>query len=542
MSHRLTTTTSATANVSSSSKVSSTSTSLSCSSGGNEYKDLFQFSDPSNPPTISGSANDRDSLLERRPFLIVEGEVVRDDILRSLQQQQSLSSSSSSLEQSSSSNSDTFTSKQFLTSFPSGAYTTSRTVEARRVLRLDQHLSRMAESARLMIGAELQNKDTTHDDDDDEDEASKTIESPSSWQRNFLTNGMMLTASNAANGSTDESIKDLVKKSLASAIASFEHLHPASTDMEKRITTLLFWEQWDNRHTTTGETNDDGIPTTTNGDLRLRVLSYVELLPPPPAGRIIAQLTQTQRANALAKDSQWVMDRKALEQQKLPTNPPVHEVLLTSSSQIVSSDGDEGGGDGRSKLTVLEGLSSNFFAITRDGVVYTAAASEGVLLGTLRSIVIQVCEDNGIEVVEEAPPLPSFVDGDDGGDDRNGWVGAFVSSTTRLALPVTDLIVPSSTTTTNADADADAGGDTVDIVNFSYSGMDMDGGQRDDTSGGGDTQHVGRHLGLSLVEETGSSNSYKVGKCISVNDSKGIMKTIVEGVHEAVLGESERPW
>jgi len=31
------------------------------------------------------------------------------------------------------------------------------------------------------------------------------------------------------------------KKLLASGIASFDYLHPASTDMEKRVTTLLLW-------------------------------------------------------------------------------------------------------------------------------------------------------------------------------------------------------------------------------------------------------------------------------------------------------------
>jgi len=69
-----------------------------------------------------------------------------------------------------------FASNQFRTSSPSGVYTTSRTVEARRVLRLGQHLSRMAESARLMIGAELQKDDSTTDDDDDDDDTSKAIE------------------------------------------------------------------------------------------------------------------------------------------------------------------------------------------------------------------------------------------------------------------------------------------------------------------------------------------------------------------------------
>jgi len=523
-------------------------------------RDLFQFSDPSNPPSVRNKAvqdNDADLLLQRRPFVIVEDQIVRDDIIRSLhqqqkqkQQQQSSSEGTNIADDDFSSylfSSDNFTSKQFLTSFPSGAYTTSRTVKAQRVLRLKQHLSRMAESAQLMIGAQLQ-----HDDDDKQTKKSipKTQSSSSAWQGdNFLTDGIKISATDAVDGVAEASITSLVKRSLASGIASFEHLYPASTDMEKRITTLLFWEPYDTSphdDTQTEQRKDQQV------HLRLRVLSYVELLPSPPTGRIIAQLCRTQRANALAKDSRWVNDRKALERRKLPTDPPVHEVLLTSE---VRTDADDvPGGCGGGRIGVLEGLSSNFYAIAEDGVVYTASAEEGVLLGTLRAIVIQVCKENGIKVKEEAPLLPdSFEEGDEGeGDSNSGggkrWVGAFVSSTTRLALPLTDLIVPSLTS-------VDAGDNTVDIIKFSYTGMDGHDNDNSDSggNGSGDNTNVAESLGLVVgkvqggngMEEDGDDFgkvSYKVGKCITVDDSKGIMKIIMDGVHSTVLGESERPW
>ena len=94
-------------------------------------------------------------------------------------------------------------------------------------------------------------------------------------------------------------------------------------------------------------------------------------------------------------------------------------------------------------LALLEGLSSNFFAVY-GGKVYTAA--EGVLPGTVRDVVLSVCERHQIPVVLEvrscclfgcwwvtdfpmilqAPVLSTLQD----------WEGAFISSTSRLVLPL----------------------------------------------------------------------------------------------------------
>jgi branched-subunit amino acid aminotransferase/4-amino-4-deoxychorismate lyase len=73
--------------------------------------------------------------------------------------------------------------------------------------------------------------------------------------------------------------------------------------------------------------------------------------------------------NAKAKDSEWVRQRKAWEATK-PAD--VNELLLASP--------------GSSAL--LEGLTSNFFALDAEGAVVTAEA--GVLGGTVRELVLQV--------------------------------------------------------------------------------------------------------------------------------------------------------
>ena len=91
---------------------------------------------------------------------------------------------------------------------------------------------------------------------------------------------------------------------------------------------------------------------------------------------------------------------------------PVNEILLST---------DEG--------EVLEGSQTNFYAVV-GGEVRTAG--EGILEGTVRRIVMDVCWNEGIPVVLRLPCL----------DGAGGWEGAIVSSTSRLVLPVDELYVP----------------------------------------------------------------------------------------------------
>jgi branched-subunit amino acid aminotransferase/4-amino-4-deoxychorismate lyase len=77
---------------------------------------------------------------------------------------------------------------------------------------------------------------------------------------------------------------------------------------------------------------------------------------------------------------------------------------------------------------IMEGLSSNVLVVL-NGTVYTA--KEGVLLGTVRDIIMKVCRQHSIPVVEEPPCLDSIAE----------WEGCLVSSTSRLALPVGEVQV-----------------------------------------------------------------------------------------------------
>lgn len=118
------------------------------------------------------------------------------------------------------------------------------------------------------------------------------------------------------------------------------------------------------------------------------------------------------RSHAKAKDSSWVHQRAALEEVKTGS---VDEVLLMADTGAV-----------------VEGTQTNFFAL-QGGKVYTADA--GVLHGTVRAVVLDVCKANGIPVVLKPPNLGS----------AHAWEGAFVSSTSRLAHQLTHIHIPKVT-------------------------------------------------------------------------------------------------
>ena len=75
---------------------------------------------------------------------------------------------------------------------------------------------------------------------------------------------------------------------------------------------------------------------------------------------------------------------------------------------------------------VLEGGSSNVFLDRGDGKLYTA--EEGILKGTIREVVMKVCA-----VVEPTPLAVST---------SPTWRGMLICSTSRLALPVDEVLFP----------------------------------------------------------------------------------------------------
>ena len=77
---------------------------------------------------------------------------------------------------------------------------------------------------------------------------------------------------------------------------------------------------------------------------------------------------------------------------------------------------------------LYEGLSSNFFIIRSDGLLQTAPLKD-VLVGTVLMKVIE--EWNWGPIIYEHPLV----------DEIGNWLGAFITSTSRLILPINQILI-----------------------------------------------------------------------------------------------------
>ncbi len=133
--------------------------------------------------------------------------------------------------------------------------------------------------------------------------------------------------------------------------------------------------------------------------------THVTYLPTRPTNPVLVDVKRGTRVKMRAKDSVWVEERKAL-----PTSHCSNEVIMCE---------DDG--------SVREGTSSNFFVIKQDGKVYTA--DQGILKGTVQVLLLeQVVKHN---VVLAIPNLK----------DLSQWKEAFITSTSRLVLPIHSLVI-----------------------------------------------------------------------------------------------------
>jgi len=92
-----------------------------------------------------------------------------------------------------------------------------------------------------------------------------------------------------------------------------------------------------------------------------------------------------------AKISSWSSKRRPLEQKETFMPDGVGEVLLLQQYK------------GTQTFYVLEGLTSNFFVIYKDGTIRTA--NDGILFGYVRHLVLKVAEEHGLKVDTTHPIL-----------------------------------------------------------------------------------------------------------------------------------------
>ncbi|KAG0263018.1 hypothetical protein BG011_009415 [Mortierella polycephala] len=81
---------------------------------------------------------------------------------------------------------------------------------------------------------------------------------------------------------------------------------------------------------------------------------------------------------------------------------------------------------------LYEGLSSNFFAYHHKRQTLLSAPLNSVLQGTVLRMVLSVCKEENIPVDFTFPNLKQM----------DEWEGAFLSSTSRLILPIEKLVLP----------------------------------------------------------------------------------------------------
>ena len=86
--------------------------------------------------------------------------------------------------------------------------------------------------------------------------------------------------------------------------------------------------------------------------------------------------------------------------------------------------------NGKQRLEVLEGLSSNFFVVDRNGSLRTA--TQGVLNGYVRHLVMESASECGIPF----GPRPIYL------HQAHEWTEAFITSSSRLIYPISKVLLP----------------------------------------------------------------------------------------------------
>eukprot|EP00158_Paraphelidium_tribonemae_P003109 Partr_v1_DN25891_c2_g1_i1_m3003 putative Aminotransferase class IV len=243
--------------------------------------------------------------------------------------------------------------RDFLLEYPSGAYTTMRTVGQTSVLNLSMHVDRIVHGCSMLHLLPPHHSDST----------------------------------------STESVKVELALAVRHLISStIEHYISASRDRvvdELKVTVLYY-------------VRDD----------QAFLVAHCDALAPALPGRVVdVEVQGSPRNDSSAKDSQWVRDREVLKKQFETT----HEILLHVNGDI------------------YEGMTSNFFALSKSGTIYTAPLDK-VLPGTMQELVIAACRDTlNIPLIFQFPNINQAA---------TEWAGAFLTSTSRMVLPIGRILTP----------------------------------------------------------------------------------------------------
>ncbi|KAG0199050.1 hypothetical protein BGX28_007611 [Mortierella sp. GBA30] len=270
-----------------------------------------------------------------------------------------------------------------LLEYPPGSYTGMRTFNIIGILDFSQHTKRLANSLQQIRfpGAATEITVSTKDD------PGTTREDPAA------TAGLVLFRQHET---MKQETTDLVRAGLSfyykQLKASLCDDKMATVSGETKVTVLCSW--------------DPKIEQPT-------LVAHFEPLNTPTTARCTVEVHGSPRHQATAKNSQWVRDRCHI-------------------SASMSKDSNEALLMDDSTQDLYEGLSSNFYAFDRKRRVILTAPLGSVLEGTIMKSVMQICKAEHIPVEFSSPNLKHI----------DEWEGAFISSMSRLVLPIEKLILP----------------------------------------------------------------------------------------------------
>lgn len=135
-----------------------------------------------------------------------------------------------------------------------------------------------------------------------------------------------------------------------------------------------------------------------------KLAAHAKAMPARPQPPIKVDIRLVSRAYGDVKDATWIAEREAIKQ-----SPDANEVLLMGPDS-----------------SIAEGGSSNFFAVVDDRL---QTADQGILKGSIRKIVFGLAKELDIPVDLLAPKWAN----------RDEWQDAFLTSTSRLVLPIDEL-------------------------------------------------------------------------------------------------------
>lgn len=147
---------------------------------------------------------------------------------------------------------------------------------------------------------------------------------------------------------------------------------------------------------------------------------HVSVIPDPrqKTQAVVVECRGGPRSDPNTKNTAWVKERKPLEAAR---SSDITETILVG----VDSDGCH---------TLLEGLVSNFFVVTKNLQVWTAP-KDLVLPGSLRECVVASCEAMGVQLEEKPVRLADFTE----------FEAAFITNARRYLVPVQTIRVPDPT-------------------------------------------------------------------------------------------------